>query len=325
MMRTNKLSMLGYSLLFAAAFWCVGWLGIGAYFCHPNAEDFSLCVIPRDQGILYSIINLLTTYDGRYFTNLLHAINPLAFNWLAGYKLMPIVGILLLLLAVWFFLETLFHSPSSKFLLLFSLLFTCIHFALAPSLPHDLYWMVSSFVYIYPWTFTLLWIGAYIRYVYAKNHRAELLWFCVTAIALICCIGMNEMFLVTNSVLLLVLLIWSWHSGQREFKHTLPLAIIGVSCILFFVTCPGISFRISQNVPEGKSFVNRNNLVQSVSDYIITLFGFLKSGLVFCAFALTILHIDKFSFRYDFGVKITTVKTHLCLVAALFCIGYLMT
>ncbi len=64
--------------------WCLGWLFTGAYFCNPNAEDLSLCAIPRDYGIVFSISNLLNTYDGRYFTNFLHGFNPLAFDWLDG-------------------------------------------------------------------------------------------------------------------------------------------------------------------------------------------------------------------------------------------------
>ena len=72
------------------------WLTTGAWFSFPNAEDLSVSFKPRDMGIFYSVVQLLREYDGRYFTNLLHALNPLAFGAIEGYWLMPLLGIVLL-------------------------------------------------------------------------------------------------------------------------------------------------------------------------------------------------------------------------------------
>ena len=314
-----------YVLVSSIVVWILGWLSVGAYYCHPNAEDFSLCVIPRDHGIIYAVVNLLTTYDGRYFTNLLHALNPLAFNWIAGYKLMPIVGILFFCTSFWFLLTTLLWSPNKYLLLLFSLLFTSIHFALAPSLPHDLYWMVSSFVYIYPWSFIFLWFGAYVRYIHSTDDKVAAPWFIVTIVALMCSIGINEMFLITNSFLLLVLLVWSWQKGNEALKNTMAIFLIGMASILFFITCPGISFRLDQNIPKGQSFFNAANCTQSVFDYFYSLFHFLKSGIVLCAGSLVLLYMDKLSFRYNFVIKKPSWKQLLLAATILLFVAYLMT
>lgn len=314
-------------LILFVILWGLGWLFLGAYYCNPNAEDFSLCTLPRDEGILFSVVNLLTTYDGRYFTNFLHGFNPLAFDWLAGYKLMPVIGVLFFVVSFWFFLVTVFKAPSKLKLFIFSFLFAVIHFAQAPSLPHDLYWMVSSFVYLYPWSFIFLWLGAYWRYIHVPENRKGLssFWFIATILFLICCIGMNEMFLITNIVLLLGIARWSYSKNNVALFKTIPILVVGISAISFFITSPGISFRLDDNMKEDASFFYVKGLVQSAGDFAFSMFCFLKNGMVLSLSGLVLLHANSFQSKHTLEIKNGNTRIQVLIVLAFVFVAYLMT
>lgn len=319
------LSVLNLGLISFLLVWCIGWLFVGAYYSFPNAEDLSLSYVSRESGVWYSIKSLLISYDGRYFTNFLHAINPLAFDWVAGYKLMPVIGILFFISSLWFFFFTIFKTPYKLNLLLFSILFSVVHFALAPSLPHDLYWMVSSFVYLYPWAFTFLWVGAYLRYIHCDVYLFKILWFLFTVIAMICCIGMNEMFLVTNVVLILSILYLSQKASRQKLIDTIPIVIIGVACIVFFITSPGISLRMASNIPDGGSLYNFKGIVQSIIDYKLTSINFFFNGIAFFSFLLVLIHTSGIQFRYNMPEVFWRTRYSISLLFFLLIIACLMT
>jgi hypothetical protein len=94
---------------------------------------------------------------GAIFTNLLHGINPLAVDRTDGYMLVPLVGILALTASLTFLFSSLKLGKRLADRAMAALLLVCVHFALTPSLPYDLYVMISSIVYMWPWVFICLW------------------------------------------------------------------------------------------------------------------------------------------------------------------------
>ncbi len=227
-------------LLLSILFYGYYWLILASHYTNPNSEDLSLAIIPRDKGLLYSIRSLLIEYDGRYFTNLLHGVNPLAYNWLDGYKLMPIFSMLLCILSLYFLLRVIFQKKISRNLTFFmSAAFYLFHLILCPSLAHNLFWMVSSFPYLYPFPFIFLWVGFGILYLKSHNYLYKILFFIPSALCLIGAIGLNAMFLPLNLLLILSASIFLFIKFRTKIWEFIPLAIIGISCIIFFVTCPG--------------------------------------------------------------------------------------
>ncbi len=222
------------------------WLMVGAWHCFPNAEDLSLSVEAIEKGFSGSIQGLLTEFDGRYFTNTLHALNPLVWGWFMGYQLMPVIGILLMVLSLWFLLSTLATGPDWRWKsLLMSLTYLMVHLSVAPSLPHDLYWMMSSFVYMWPWIFFFLFLGSLLRYMRTSKGMIQNMWFLLCVASLVSGIGINEMFLVLYSLTLMVLAYVSWRKGLLTVVLAVPLLIVGLSSMVFFVSCPGIVHRMA--------------------------------------------------------------------------------
>lgn len=281
--------------------WCAGWLFVGAWYCNPNAEDLSLTSLPRDVGIIPATMDVMGHYDGRYFTNILHGLNPLAFNWFAGYKLMPVLGVLFLATSFYFFADTLFVIEKKWMLALFAGLFSSIHFATVPSLPHDLYWMVSSFVYLYPTALTFVWLAGYIRYIHVPHDKNSLGWFLVTIISLFACIGLNEMFLVSNFILLAIIAIYAIVASDKSvLRKTIPVLLTGIACIAFFVTSPGISDRAATQRDPTAGLLNTAGIIHAILDYKTTIVYLLGNGLLVFSSLIILFTFKSISFRYSF-------------------------
>lgn len=214
---------------------------IGAYYSHPNAEDFSLAGDALNEGIFKSTIFLLINYDGRYFTNVLHGLNPLAFGLLEYHKWMAVFSMVFFTGAFYFFISAIFKATKWYYLLLFSLLIQLLCLGLSSSLVHELYWMVSSFVYFYSWIFWFIWVGCFLRYIADVKHRWVYCFF--SNIFLFLAIGINEMFLVLNVISVGYLIYVDKVHNQRSVTHHIPIIITLLSSVLLFISSPGITER----------------------------------------------------------------------------------
>ena len=246
MQRLEKLSdTLNQYLLWVYVGVSLGTLFIGAWHCHPNIEELSICEEPRDLGVFAGALHMLVHFDGRYFANILHGLNPLAFNWLAGYKLMPILAVTILILALFFLLRPCVAKSEQQTLLLIVVTFLMLQFQISPSLPYQLFWMASSFIYLWSWTFTMLWMGFYYRYLHTASSFFQVLYLLLTAIFLTFSIGISELFLVLNVLLLASIFVWRWFKKNKAIETSF-LVLWGLACILFFVLSPGISERAKE-------------------------------------------------------------------------------
>ncbi len=310
-LRYIELFILCPSLLFAYLM-----IVIGAWHCYPNAEEYELAAGARDTGSFRFMLNLLVGYDGRYATNFMHAFNPLTIDWIDGYKLLPITATLSFVLSLWYFLLTIIQGKSKWQILLLSLLISLCFMGTIPSLVCSLYWAGGSFVYLYPCTFLLLFMGSVKHYLTAEAV-SENLFFVLTCVSLIVGIGFNEMFLPAYVLLLIGILGYSWMVDKRWFYRVLPVAMVGISCIVFFVASPGVSARIesSEKVISAKIFTNN---LQNLS---ITLREEISNPLMF--FSLLYASTLFINQRLVLRLKISNKKIVACCICV-FILTYLM-
>lgn len=260
----------GYVILLAAA-----------YFSHPNAEDFSLTAEPFREGILNSMVKLHLNYDGRYFTNLLHAINPMAFGYLKAYPYIIMFGIIFSVFSLFYFLKPLHIFKTTRERLIFSALFFLVAYALSSSLVHLVYWMVSSFVYLYSFAFTLLFLGTFLRGINEKFQKKRVAYFSVSYFLLTLCMGMNEMFLVINLFSIIILFGWLYHKSKIDKTAFTGLVIVWTICFLFFISNPGIKTRLSGNLIEYNDFNAHLLLFRSLKEFTVEFSRVVFSGGLF--------------------------------------------
>lgn len=164
--------------------------------------------------------------------------------------------------------------------------------------------MVSSFVYLWPWTFFFGFIGSLIRYVHAKEGFVRNGWFILSALFLICGLGINEMFLSLYATVLSVLAVYGFNKEKRLFYALLPLVMIGLACIAFFVTCPGISHRLAnQDVVRNSSHVLAVALVSANH-----LMDFLHEILFHNVFVLPWVIVASLALPADVRTKLSAIR-----------------
>lgn len=237
-MRTNKINWI-HCLLFIVFSYQLYWISLGAYFSYPNAEDLSVVTLSRDKGIIKGALHLLRTFDGRYTTNLLHGMNPLAFNGYYQNKWVPIFTILFSWLSVFHFLNVKYESKKSSVNLLYSLGFVTMFFSIL-DLSQSLYWMICSFVYIYPLILFLSFYTFYLKYKKYQKFRD----FILSVLLLVLAVGCCELYIPLFGAFILFKL-YQNREHQFQKKTLFWLLIIFIASSLLFVTSPGITNRFS--------------------------------------------------------------------------------
>ncbi|MEZ4979052.1 MAG: DUF6056 family protein [Chitinophagales bacterium] len=257
---------LGYILLFS-----------GAYYSHPNAEDIALASGPRHIGLIDSAMLLLTSYDGRYSANIIHGLNPLSFGWVSGYKYAISFSILFFVSSFCFFLKAFFYKAKTEKVGLLSALLCLISWAYTSSLPHQLYWLVSSYIYLYAWCFWFLWVGVFLKYIHAQKEFNKKIYFFIGNLLMFVDIGINEMFLPLNLFTALALLYYDKRKNGVSFLQNLSV-IINVSLGIFlFISSPGIIDRFHGLGLEPESVSVIYSLKQSLGAYLKVFIQILKN------------------------------------------------
>lgn len=279
-------AILGYSYYF---------LITGAFYSMPNAEDFSITALVKKRGVFGAIEELLISYDGRYFTNFLHGINPLAYNWINGYRWQSLFSLFFPVFSLSFFLKSIWSSASNIKLFLIATTFFAVNYALSPSLPHLVYWMISSYVYLYSWCFWLIWIGAFVRMIKSKNKLIEVCCFFITVLSLFFSTGTNEMMVFVNVFSLLCIYYFVKHFHPSKFSLLIPILITGLFSIIFFLSSPGILKRVFLYAPEHQSNHLSSLIFKSISDFMQEFFRWHTSGLLLllAAFLLFVVLLKK--------------------------------
>lgn len=248
-----------YIALVFAIIYSFFWISLGAYYSYPTPEDLQVSFISKDIGVIKGAFNMLNTYDGRYTTDILHGLNPLAFGWYYGHKIMPILTMFLLIISLFFFLNSYFINKDKIGNGIFSIVLTITFFSVL-SLSTTLYWMISSFVYLYSIIFFLLFYSFYLNYIKEEKLYQLLL----SQFFLFLTIGCNELFLIITGVFLAFELLIHFNNSKYR-TIIISFLIIYLASSLLFVSSPGIHKRMLINQNDGNSIF---------SDSLVLFYGF---------------------------------------------------
>ncbi len=256
--------------------WGYGWLILAAQFTFPNAEDLSLVLHSRNSGVFNAAIQLLLTFDGRYFTNLMHGLNPLMWWGVNFYKWQAVFSLLLITLSFYYFIITLFAGKIKKNSALIAACFAIVfHFYIIPSIIEEFYWMAGNFVYLYAWILFFLWTAMLMRVITANNSRAKMIYFFIAAILMICSYGTNEMMLILNTATLLGFGVYVFKNSRQNKEVIVLFCLIACACIYLFVSAPGIYYRYNSFGIEKDITFYKNSLFEGALQFSTTILKWL--------------------------------------------------
>lgn len=228
------------SLLFTIFTICFFWVFVGAYYSYPNAEDLSVAVLARDKGVFLGAINILQSLDGRYTVNLLHGINPLVLDAYYANRWVVIFTFFISYISVFHLLNVQFKNKKRLENHLYAFGFVTLFFSTL-NLSQSLYWMICSFVYIYP---LILFLNFYTFFLKYQKDRKNIN-YTLSALFLFLAVGCCELYLPLIGIFLFALLYQSKnHSGTS--KTVFWYIIIFIASSLLFISSPGVINRFNQ-------------------------------------------------------------------------------
>lgn len=294
------------------ATWAIVWLAGVAFisqYVHPDGEDLLLAQKSRDQGIFQAASEFLMTFDGRYFTNLLHGLSPLAMGWYEGFHITPLITIGIVTLGTIILLVSLTSRYSYFEVIIYAFLFSAISINMAPSLPRQLFVYCGSIVYFLTWGPYFMWLGFFrLHYI----QQGNIVYFLLSVTCLWMANGCNEMFLVINgaTLLLLIWLVWRSNTSKTIIASVFALLLVYTGTSLFFVSSPGIMFRLAASPATEAGMLLHERMRYGLTEMALTYIPkFFTTG--FPAIPVSFL-VGLWIHRYrSFELNVTTVQKGL--------------
>lgn len=304
--------------------WGIGHLVLAAWYAPPNAEDFALSVAPKTVGKLDSVIQLLVYYDSRFTANILHAVNPLVFNGYNFFYLITCFTLALFIASFYFFIASLTQGslkPGVKFLMGAAIVVT--YYAHIPSLPYGLYYMASTFTYLYPAILWLLWVGCWLRALSSEGYKFYV--FSIFGLlALLFSFGCTELYIIVNAFTLAVVLLFSIKRGRAAFFNSLPFLLVGALGVFLVFNFPSKKFvaeRLYGNLNE--RYPESNFLVLSLGLYAKHWAKlFLTPSIIFTLLVFTYWYAQVKNVKITSASKVMFCALGLQLAAYILCLAY---
>jgi hypothetical protein len=231
-------------LLISLIILVVPYLFISLY-ANPAGDDFTYAFKGKTNGLLESLIGEYLNWNGRYTSNLLVLINPIAFGSFAIYKLVPVLMILLTALSYLFMIRVVAGKLVSWVeSFIFSLLLTMLFIYQMPIISEGIYWYTGAVSYqsgnilamIYIGLIILLGKGTYI-------FRSKILHLALLSLILILTIGCNEVIMIEMLAFSLILAFIGRKIKAAHRKSAIFLLILAALCSAMVFFAPGNSTR----------------------------------------------------------------------------------
>jgi len=234
----------------------VPYLFISIY-SNPAADDFTYAFKGKAPDFVQTLINEYFIWNGRYTSNVLVLINPLAFNSIICYKIAPVVIIFLTFLAYLLFVKVLTGSFFSKLdRLIGSLLLTLLFIYQMPIISEGIYWYTGAVTYqlgnICALTYASLIILFFKEQFVFRNKIVHVIFL---TLILFLTIGFNEVIMIALLCFscILLLIAFKKRSTQKSFVVYFFLITLMGSSIVYFA--PGNDVRESF-FPDNHDFVH---------------------------------------------------------------------
>lgn len=272
----------------------LAWLIMGVVHSFPNVEDLELASWARDIGVARAFINLSITYDGRYATNFLQCFNPLVWNFVAAYPLIISFSLFLFIAGTFLSLSVFFQAKWHVNFVV-SLVFVSVYFSIIPGLAYALYWMGSSFVYLYGSIFFMFFFSFCYLYWREKQGWKQFIFFALSGISLFMSIGFGESYLPLYFLLFAFGLFYALLHIKYIIKF-LPLAIIALASASLMIFSPGVIMRVSEK--STAAYFQLDIFLSALQNYFIWLQRF------FSCFEIYILALLIFILQWSKRIRV---------------------
>ncbi|MBL7950148.1 MAG: hypothetical protein JNM62_00395 [Flavobacteriales bacterium] len=264
-----------------------------ACFVHPFADDFSYAVAGMRTDLGVRLVQEYTSWNGRYFSDILLLRGPLTLGIEEGLGLYRAVAAALILftwLAANRFVRSLLPSATREISATIALVFVLIFLHVMPNTSEGFYWYTGAITYQLPNALSLFLVANWIGHLRSPHGTLPWRWFVVQVLLVITIAGCNEVhmaFLVIGHALLFVYL------RVKEGHIARPaLILLGISmlCAIVVIAAPG-------NETRGSNFPMRHDVLRTLAYSTAQTARF--GGLAFLSLPVFILTLNFPSIRRE--------------------------
>ena len=276
-----------------------------SFYCHPSADDYIFAAQVKKMGGFAYFDLIYHSWSGRYFSTFIKFFNPLVYDWLWGYKLIPFFLIILFVTSIYFFVKIIFPIETTKTKrIIISLSFVLLYFNIMPSTPEGIYWIESSINYLFANTLLIFFFT--IIFKNWNSKKIKIVDYLIIFTIPIMIVGSNEISMLALNEFLFILIIYQFLITKKINKLLIIPFIIAFISTIIEITAPGNYMRMTS------SFSLNSDILLSLKLCIISFVkisikflqdpGFLIASILY--FALSFHTFSLFSVLYFFAAFI---------------------
>ena len=220
------------------------------FFANPSSDDFGFSFQSQTNEFWYLIKQTYLYWNGRYVSNVFIYLNPIVFGSFFGYKIIPLLMIILFVFANFIFVSQIFHTKTKQNKLLISLLLSLLFLQNMPIISEGIYWYTGSVIYTLGLIVFLFYVALLIKVIRENKKRVYAL-FLITLLFFVC--GFNEV-LTLLVVFFLVILSYIFYKKELQGKKIIIIQFLfSVLFAAIVILSPGNGLR-GEAYPDAHNF-----------------------------------------------------------------------
>jgi len=217
-----------------------------ACYVHPYADDFSYAVAGMRSALGTRLVHEYTSWNGRYFSNILLLRGPLTLGLDQGLWLYRIAAIGLVLftwLAAHRAVRALLPLATRALCATVALLFVLLFLHVMPDVSEGFYWYTGAMTYQLPNALSLLLVANWVRALRTPDRPPSIGWYIVQVALIVMIAGCNEVHMAFLVLAALASLLFVRKHHPALLRPASRLLVVSLLCAVVVVMAPGNSTR----------------------------------------------------------------------------------
>jgi len=229
-----------------------------SFFIHPAADDYNYAVLNINNEWFSEYINQYYTWNGRYSSNCLVLLNPIAFKSLSVYRIIPLLLILFTFLSIYFLVSSVYRKQIEKINRInLALSVTVFYLFVMPNIAEGIYWFTGAVTYQLSVILIITYAALLYRYLNERYLFGKTFHYLLNVIILILIIGFNEIAMLLMLFSHLIFVILSFNKFKKNRLLSIILFFVVLTSSFFVFNAPGNEIRASY-------FPNNHHFIQII-------------------------------------------------------------
>ncbi len=227
-----------------------------SFFSQPIAEDFGFASYFQQSNFFELIVNSYYKMNGRYIANILMYLNPISFSNYMGYKLVPFLMIILMMIGNILIIKEVFYFLPKIKQLIMAMMLSLLYFQNMPIISEGLYWYTAAVIYQGGIICSLFYIALFIKIIGTRNKNTFIRKIILIVLLFIVC-GFNEVLTLLICFLLLITTVIAYVNNKVEKREVFIQFLFSLLFSSILIFSPG-------NFVREAMYQNNNNISNSI-------------------------------------------------------------